>query len=74
MYTQSGMRGQGWSAGLQVFFCIAFSAFGVASAQQAFPDITKASGAVKRVFAVIDRVPSILPNTSTGMLRGVKCL
>ncbi|KAL0036182.1 hypothetical protein WJX79_007336 [Trebouxia sp. C0005] len=51
---------------LKVFFCIAFSAFGLASAQQAFPDITKASGAVKRVFAVIDRVPSILPNTSTG--------
>ena len=31
-----------------------------------FPDITKASGAVKRVFSVIDRVPAILPNFGTG--------
>ncbi len=51
---------------LQVFFSIAFSAIGIANAQMAFPDITKASGAVKRVFSVIDRVPSILPNLSTG--------
>ena len=58
-------------AGLQVFFAIAFAAIGIANAQMAFPDITKASGAVKRVFAVIDRVPAILPNYSTGWLLAV---
>lgn len=54
------------AAGLQVFFSIAFAAFGVANAQMAFPDLTKASGAVKRVFSVIDRVPAILPNLGSG--------
>lgn len=34
-----------------------------------FPDITKASGAVKRVFSVIDREPSINPNTGSGTLQ-----
>ena len=53
---------------LQVFFAVAFSAIGIANAQMAFPDITKASGAVKRVFSVIDRVPAILPNTASGQL------
>ena len=32
----------------------------------AFPDITKASGAVKRVFSVIDRQPGINPNVDSG--------
>ena len=32
----------------------------------AFPDITKASGAVKRVFSVIDRQPGINPNADSG--------
>ena len=53
---------------LQVFFAVAFSAIGIANAQMAFPDITKASGAVKRVFSVIDRMPAILPNTASGQL------
>ena len=47
---------------LQVFFAIAFAASGVAGAQMAFPDVTKASGAVKRVFTVIDRQPAIKRN------------
>ena len=51
---------------MQVFFAIAFAAIGIANAQMAFPDLTKASGAVKRVFSVIDRVPAILPNLSGG--------
>ena len=55
-------------AGMQVFFAIAFAAIGIANAQMAFPDLTKASGAVKRVFSVIDRVPAILPNFGGGKL------
>lgn len=51
---------------MQVFFAIAFAAIGIANAQMAFPDLTKASGAVKRVFSVIDRVPAILPNLGAG--------
>ena len=51
---------------MQVFFAIAFAAIGIANAQMAFPDLTKASGAVKRVFSVIDRVPAILPNLGGG--------
>ena len=42
---------------LQVFFSIAFAASGIAGAQMAFPDVTKASSAVKRVFSGIDRQP-----------------
>lgn len=55
-------------AGMQVFFAIAFAAIGIANAQMAFPDLTKASGAVKRVFSVIDRVPAILPNLGAGKI------
>lgn len=55
-------------AGMQVFFAIAFAAIGIANAQMAFPDLTKASGAVKRVFSVIDRVPAILPNLGGGKI------
>ena len=55
-----------WLLLVQVFFAIAFSAIGIANAQMAFPDITKASGAVKRVFSVIDRMPAILSNPTPG--------
>ncbi|KAK9810283.1 hypothetical protein WJX72_007941 [[Myrmecia] bisecta] len=47
---------------LKVFFAILMSAFGISQAQMAFPDLTKASAAVVRVFSVIDRKPKIDSN------------
>ncbi len=44
---------------LQVFFAIVLGAVGLTQAQMAFPDVAKASGASKRVFAIIDRQPLI---------------
>lgn len=44
---------------LKVFFAILLAAMGISQARETFPDITKASGAVQRVFTVIDRDSAI---------------
>ena len=44
---------------LKVFFAILLSAMSISQARETFPDITKASGAVQRVFSVIDRHSAI---------------
>lgn len=44
---------------LKVFFTILLAAMGISQARDTFPDITKASGAVQRVFSVIDRDSAI---------------
>ena len=51
---------------LKAFFSILLAAFGLAQAQMAFPDMGKASAAVQRVFAVIDRVPEIDSSSPAG--------
>lgn len=44
---------------LKVFFSILLAAMGISQARETFPDLTKASGAVQRVFSVIDRHSAI---------------
>ena len=44
---------------LKVFFAILLAAMGISQARETFPDLTKASGAVQRVFSVIDRRSAI---------------
>lgn len=44
---------------LKVFFSILLAAMGISQARETFPDLTKASGAVQRVFSVVDRHSAI---------------
>ena len=43
----------------QVFFAILLMAFGLANAQAAFPDVSKASASVQNIFSILDRKPTI---------------
>jgi len=47
---------------LAVFFAVVMAAMGASQAQMGFPDSAKASGAIKRIFAVVDRTPKVDPN------------
>lgn len=44
---------------LKVFFAIILAAMGISQARLTFPDISKASGAVQRVFSILDRTSAI---------------
>jgi hypothetical protein len=44
---------------LQAFFAVFYVAFGISQSAMAFPDLGKASAAVRRVFSIIDRKPQI---------------
>jgi ATP-binding cassette subfamily B (MDR/TAP) protein 1 len=44
---------------MKAFFAIFLAAFGLAQAQAYFPDVAKGGAAVRRVFGIIDRKPSI---------------
>jgi hypothetical protein len=55
---------------MQVFFGIVLAAFGASQAQMAFPDLTKAKGAVTRVFTAIDRKPPIDAQSEEGACLG----
>eukprot|EP00192_Tetraselmis_astigmatica_P000802 CAMPEP_0117691884 /NCGR_PEP_ID=MMETSP0804-20121206/25998_1 /TAXON_ID=1074897 /ORGANISM="Tetraselmis astigmatica, Strain CCMP880" /LENGTH=1263 /DNA_ID=CAMNT_0005505227 /DNA_START=142 /DNA_END=3933 /DNA_ORIENTATION=+ len=50
---------------LKVFFAVLMGAMGAGNAQMAFPNADKAGAAVKRVFAIVDRIPKINPNSET---------
>ena len=53
---------------LQVFFAILLAAVGVSNAQQQFPDVVKAKGAIRRVFGTLDRAPLIDTASAEGAL------
>ena len=56
----------------QVFFAIVLGAFGMAQAQQAFPDLAKGGAATQRVFKVIKRQPRIDGRDEGERLHAVK--
>ena len=51
---------------LKVFFAILLAAMGISQARVAFPDLSKAAGAVPRVFSVIDRPSAIDASDESG--------
>ena len=53
---------------MQVFFAILLAAVGVSNAQQQFPDVVKAKGAIRRVFGTLDREPLIDTASADGAL------
>jgi hypothetical protein len=57
---------------LQVLFAILLAALGIAQAQMSFPDITQAASAIERVFATVDRTPSIDASAAKGDLTNAK--
>lgn len=57
---------------LKVFFAILLAAMGISQARVTFPDISKAAGAVPRVFSVIDRKSAIDSSEPTGITQFLK--